>query len=87
MTTSEVATASRNFHAANQRRSADAAVRDIDIARHALTSDAEMSENERRIAQARVDYPRDSWQQLAVHLGISKDAAAAFRRFRARFTS
>ena len=86
--TSEIATASRNFHAANHRRCAGAAERDVDIARSALARGVEMSPAERRIAQARVDYPRDSWQQLALHLGITKSTAtSAFRRFRARVAS
>lgn len=92
MTTSDVAQASRNFHAANDQRTRRAAERDVEIARLVVAgwglADGPPQAAELRAAEARLANPDGSWAQVAAAAGMTKSAlTSAFRRLRIRVQS
>ena len=74
------------LRAANERRSAEAASRNQELAGRALawldTAEAAgRPEDWRVVAEARRDYPTESWGQIASRLGVSRfSATSSFRR-------
>ena len=71
---------------ASAAKTAQASERDVTLARDALSKVADVPARWRDVAQSRIDYPGENWQQIADRLSVSYpgmtryQAASCFRR-------